>query len=168
MELQDEIILVKKAQTDPQAFSEIYELYYSKIFNYVLKRVMDLETAQDITSEVFIKAFKSIWQFRFRKVPFVAWLYRIASNEINNYLKKNYYKTISLDQLLMNKGYEPILEGDPQKEMLLAEKTQSQNKEFFEMQTIMRKLPLHFQTIISLKFFEKKSLKEMSTRLLKN
>lgn len=155
MTAKEELILVKNAQTDPQSFSEIYELHYSKIFNYILKRVMDMEIAQDIASETFIKAFKNIWQFKFRKIPFSAWLYRIASNEICNYIKKNYYKTVSLDQLLEKNGFEPTFENDPQHELLAAEANQKLNKDFFELQVTMRQLPLKFQTIISLKFFEK-------------
>ena len=82
MDLDKEKELIKKAQKDPEAFTQLYDEYYSQIFGYVLKRVADLMIAQDITSETFFKTLKKLWQFRWKNIPFSAWLYRITNNEI--------------------------------------------------------------------------------------
>ena len=55
MNSNDEKELVKKAQKEPEAFAKLYDKYYPQIFGYILKRVADLEIAQDITSETFLK-----------------------------------------------------------------------------------------------------------------
>ena len=56
MDLNEEKELIKLAQKDPEVFAKLYDEYYPKIFGYILKRVANLETAQDITSETFFKA----------------------------------------------------------------------------------------------------------------
>ena len=79
-DLEKEKELIKRAQNDPQAFSELYDQNYSKIFGYVLKRVADVEIAQDVTSETFLKSLKNIKRFKWKNISFSCWLYRIASN----------------------------------------------------------------------------------------
>jgi RNA polymerase sigma-70 factor (ECF subfamily) len=58
MDLSEEKELVRQAQKDPDAFAELYDQYYPKIFGYVLRRTGNLEAAQDITSETFFKALR--------------------------------------------------------------------------------------------------------------
>ena len=49
----DEQVLVARAQTEPAAFTAIYDLYFSRIYSYALYRLQDAQTADDITSQVF-------------------------------------------------------------------------------------------------------------------
>ncbi len=73
--------LVERAKSNPEAFGEIYELYYSRILNYIYRRVMDIETAEDLTSKTFFNALHALPNYRQRS-SFRAWLYRIATNEM--------------------------------------------------------------------------------------
>lgn len=87
--MQDERELIRRAKEyDPNAFAEIYERYYQRIYNYVYYRVSDGVTAEDLCSEVFIKALEAIESFTFRGVPFSAWLYRIASNLVIDHYRR--------------------------------------------------------------------------------
>lgn len=70
--------LLEAAQRDPGRFDAIYERYRDRIFAFVLKRVDDEATAQDITSETFRIALENLPKFEWRGVPLSAWLYRIA------------------------------------------------------------------------------------------
>jgi hypothetical protein len=70
MDLSEEKELVRQAQKAPDAFAKLYDQYYPKIFGYVLRRSANLEAAQDITSETFLKALNKLWQFRWRSVSF--------------------------------------------------------------------------------------------------
>jgi len=63
MDLEQEKELVERAKNDAEAFGELYDQYYSKIFGYVLRRTASIDIAQDITSEVFFKALKNLGQF---------------------------------------------------------------------------------------------------------
>ena len=89
MNLEQEKRLIKQARNDPDAFGQIFDMYYQKIFNYVLKRVSNVELARDITSETFYKAYKNLWQFKWKNLSISSWFYRIATNESNYYLRKN-------------------------------------------------------------------------------
>jgi DNA-directed RNA polymerase specialized sigma24 family protein len=89
----------------PQTFGPLYEQYYSQIFGYVYRRILHWETAQDITAEVFLKAYKSFWRFRWSSIPIGAWFYRIATNEVNMYFRLGRFKRdVSLTELLEEKG----------------------------------------------------------------
>lgn len=97
--MQDERKLVQRAkECDPGAFAEIYERYYQKIYNYIYYRVSDGETAEDLCSEVFVKALEAIDSYTFQGVPFSAWLYRIAGNlVIDHYRRQPKQTEISLE-----------------------------------------------------------------------
>ncbi len=156
MDLELEKELVKRAQKEPEAFSELYELNYSKIFGYVLKRVANLEVAQDITSEIFFKSFKNIQKFKWKNISFSSWLYRIASNEIANYFRKNKYRPVSFEKIS-----EPISLSNPIEDIIEAEEKLKEHKDFLEIQKKLSKIPDIYQEVIVLKFLEKKKIKEI-------
>jgi RNA polymerase sigma-70 factor (ECF subfamily) len=74
--------LIEAAQRDRERFSELYEANFERVYAYVVRRVRNRDEAQDITADVFHLALKSLPRFEWRGVPFAAWLFRIASNEI--------------------------------------------------------------------------------------
>jgi RNA polymerase sigma-70 factor (ECF subfamily) len=157
MELEREKELVERAKKDPQAFSEIYDFYYQKIFGYILKRVANVEVAKDITSETFFKAIKNIEKFKWRGISFSSWLYRIASNEIANFFRKKKYKAVSFEKIS-----EPAFESNPSQEILEAEEKLKKEKDFLKLHQKISKLPILYQEVISLKYFEKKKIKEIA------
>jgi RNA polymerase sigma-70 factor, ECF subfamily len=82
--------LVRRAQMgDRQAFSDLYELYSPKIYAYVLRHVNgEIEVAQDLTGDVFLKAMEHLATYRFQDVPFSSWLYRIAHNRVIDHYRR--------------------------------------------------------------------------------
>jgi RNA polymerase sigma-70 factor (ECF subfamily) len=156
MDLKDEKELIERAKKDPEAFGELYEKNYSKIFSYILKRVADLEIAQDVCSETFLKVLKNIWKFRWQNVPFSAWLYRIANNEISNHYRKSKKKKVSLEKIP-----EPISDANPEREFLEAQDKIKEHQDFLKIQEKISKLPVKYQEVITLRFFEKKQIKEI-------
>jgi RNA polymerase sigma-70 factor (ECF subfamily) len=89
-QVQDEESVVQRAkQQDPNAFAELYEEYFDKIYRYIVIKIGDKEEAEDMTQQVFIKALHSISSFKWKGVPFSAWLYRIAHNQVVDYIRKN-------------------------------------------------------------------------------
>jgi RNA polymerase sigma-70 factor, ECF subfamily len=77
-----ERLLVEAAQKDPTRFGELYEANFERVYAFILRRVLVREEAEDLTSEVFHKALANIPRFKWRGVPFAAWLLRIAANLI--------------------------------------------------------------------------------------
>jgi RNA polymerase sigma-70 factor (ECF subfamily) len=79
----DERGLVVRAQRgDIDAFAELYEWYAPFIFRYLVIRLNDRLAAEDLTSEVFLKAQESLQRYTLRAVPFAAWLFRIAHDRM--------------------------------------------------------------------------------------
>ena len=162
MDLSEEKELVRQAQKAPDAFVQLYDLYYPKIFGYVLRRTANLEAAQDITSETFFNALRKLWQFRWRNISFSAWLYKIATNEINQYFRKaEYKKSLSLEEL-QEQGFEPISSHNPESELIEAQEKLEQHQDFLEIQVKIVRLPAKYQEVITLRFFEQKQLREIA------
>jgi RNA polymerase sigma-70 factor (ECF subfamily) len=164
MEIKEEKELIRQASEDPAAFAAIYEEYYPRIFGYILKRTASVELAQDLTAETFFKALRKLWQFRWRRVPFSAWLYRIATNEMNQYFRRGKLAPASLDELL-RQGYEPAAGASPESEAMEAQDELERHREYLLCQEALRRLDAKYQEVIALRFFEKKQINEISAIL---
>jgi len=98
--VQQEKDLVERAKKgEPEAFEQLYEAYFNRVYRYVVLKVGSRVDAEDLTQQVFLKALESIESFRWRGVPFSSWLYRIAHNQVVDYYrKKSREKVVSLDE----------------------------------------------------------------------
>ena len=164
MGLEQEKRLVERAKSDTEAFGELYDRYYSQIFGFVLRRTASIEAAQDVTSEVFFKALKNLRRFRWRDVPFSSWLYRIASHEIANYFRKNKHGQFRLEEVSDSIN---LSNSSPETELVEAEAELKRHEEFLALHENISKLPVKYQEVITLRFFENKQLKEISEILAK-
>ena len=89
IENQDEEALVLSAQGgDRDAFAQLYEANVERIYRYLLARLTEPADAEDITTEVFMQAMKSLPSYKSRGTPLIAWLFRIAHNQAVNFMKK--------------------------------------------------------------------------------
>ncbi len=70
-------------------FDFIFETYYKRIYNYIYYRVYCRFSAEDLTSQVFEKAFRKIETYTQRKSPFEVWLFAIARNVVNDYFREH-------------------------------------------------------------------------------
>ena len=144
--------LVKKAAGGNfNAFGELYSIYLDPIYRYVFYQVNDRMTAEDITEEVFVKAWKAIGSCKGKEKTFLSWLYRIAHNHLINTL--NYMKKyISIEKVELI---------DP-KQKIGAE---IECQELIEMITY---LPKHQKQVIILKFIEGLDNREIGKIMGKN
>ncbi len=161
MDLKEEKELVERAKNDKEAFGEIYDCYYSQIFNYCLKRTANVKVAQDVTSEVFFKALKGLWKFRWQSVSLSSWLYRIASNEICDHYRKN-KKYISLETMIEGGNFDPAGETDLHEEYMEAQNEIEKHQDFLKIQKAISVLPDKYQEVLVLKYFEKKKIRDIS------
>lgn len=84
-----EIDLVRRAQQkDAEAFAQLYEIYFDKIYRYILLKIGRQSEAEDLTQQVFVNSFQSLTSYKWRGVPFSSWLFRIAHNLVVDYLRK--------------------------------------------------------------------------------
>ena len=82
MPREDERDLVERAKYDPGAFGELYDRHFLQIYKFVYSRVRDQSIAEDVTSDVFMKALRSIGRYQDTGRPISAWLYQIAINAV--------------------------------------------------------------------------------------
>jgi RNA polymerase sigma-70 factor, ECF subfamily len=79
---EDDRLLLEAAQADPARFVDIYERHVDRVHAYVSRRAGNRAVAEDITSQVFEQALRTLGRFEWRGVPLAAWLYRIAANAL--------------------------------------------------------------------------------------
>ncbi len=161
-EANSEHALIERAKQDPQAFGVLFDRYYPAIFGYVLRRVGKWNDAQDITSEVFRKTLKSLWRYRWKGIGFSSWLYRIATNEIGMYFRRAGRAPLSLNQLIDESGFEPASSESLLGEKLETERQLERHRDFLIARSQVANLPLKYQHVIALRFFEQKSIREIA------
>jgi len=99
---ENEELLVERAKTDPATFGLLYQRYVSRIYNYVYYRTGNHHDAEDLTARTFYYALSNIKRYQSRGVPFSAWLYRIAHNQVANWHRdRSRRKVIALDELII-------------------------------------------------------------------
>ena len=89
MTADDDHLLVEAAKADPARFAALYDRHVDRVYAYVSRKTMDRAAAEDVTSDVFQHALANLRQFEWRGTPFIAWLYRIAANALNDRWRKH-------------------------------------------------------------------------------
>lgn len=155
----DEVELIEKAKTDPEAFGQLYDRYVVRIYNYIYYRVSNVGDAEDLTAKVFFKALDNIGRFRHMGLPFSAWLYRIAHNQVANFHRdRSRVKEISIDDLVISDaGSRP----SPERSLQLNEDQEALLK-------LVNNLSPHKRELIVLKFAHRLSNAEIGIILGKS
>lgn len=100
MSAEESRLLKRARQKDSVAWSQLYELYYPRIYAFMLVRVRDGMLAEDLCADVFMNALRAIETYEERGLAFAAWLYRIAHNRlIDHYRRHGRIGTDSLDEI---------------------------------------------------------------------
>ena len=95
--LDEDQMLVSAARHDTEAAGRLYDKYYNEILGYIYHCTFDGTVAEDLTSNVFLAVFRHLGRYRWRQVPFQAWLYRIATNEVRmHWRREKRVKIVSL------------------------------------------------------------------------
>ena len=101
--MQDEKSLVRRAQhRDQEAFAQLYEEHFDKIYRYVTLKIGNETEAEDMTQQVFLNALQSISSFKWKGIPFSAWLFRIAHNQVVDYFRSKKRTAVPLDESLIS------------------------------------------------------------------
>jgi RNA polymerase sigma-70 factor (ECF subfamily) len=150
LSLQDEESLVRRAQErDADALARLYEAYFDKIYRYIAARVRNKAEAEDLTQQVFMKMLQSISSFKYKGLPFSSWLYRIAHNQVVDFLRqKNKKATVDIEGLPI-----PDTKDDP--EHLLEKQVDIE-----QVKRATQKLTPAQQEVISLRFTGELSISE--------
>lgn len=149
--MEEEWLEVQAAQQNPAKFRVLYQRYYEPIFRFVFKRTVDEVLAADLTSQVFLKAMQKIDKYVFKGVPFSAWLFRIASNEIaQHFRKQNKSRVVALEERTahdLEDEYEDKADLDININLL---------------KSVIQDLKPDEVELLELRFFEKRPFKEVA------
>ena len=152
-EIRKENEIVEQSKRDRHAFSALYEKYFDRIYYFILRQTDNEDVAGDLCSQTFVNVLNNLSHYEFRGLPFSAWLYKIASNEVNKYYRKQKGKKIfSIEEAR-------VLE--------LVERTAPQGQDWDEeilqrLLIYLKDLPTDMLQVLELRFFEDKDFKEIA------
>lgn len=93
----DNNLINKALEGDQAAYEKLMKKYYQLIYNLIFRMISKKEDVEDLTQEAFIKAFNSLKNFD-RQFAFSTWLFKIATNNAIDYLRKKKLNTFSIDK----------------------------------------------------------------------
>ena len=147
--LQQELDWILEAKKDPERFGPLYKKYHEQIFRYIYQRMDDKDLAFDVTSQVFVKALRSLDKYEYRGVPFSSWLYRIAKSELYQAFRdRKARRTVVTDSMHLFEMIDEFEEGS----------SEINKKKLLQCLTLLKEPDLQ---IIEMRYFEKRSYKEI-------
>jgi RNA polymerase sigma factor (sigma-70 family) len=157
--------LVKAAieQGDQKAYAELMSRYKESVYFMLLKMVNNRDDADDLTIEAFAKAFKNLHQYT-PNFAFSTWLFKIASNNCIDFIRKRRIKPFSTDKYFETEDGKKVMPDlisethDPEEKMI-----RKQNA--LMVREVVDKLKPRYKRLIELRFFEEKSYEEIAKEL---
>ena len=147
---------------DQKAYAELMQRYKDSIYFMALKMVNNKDDAMDLTVETFGKAFENLDKYK-PDFAFSTWLFRIATNNCIDFIRKKRLNVVSLNSLTDQDGEERQFEV--RSENLNPEETSIRKQENEKLKNIVDQLPTRYRTLIILRYFEEQSYEEISQQL---
>lgn len=160
----DDLELVKKATSgDSRAYEKLLKKYRKSVYYMLMKMVNNPDDAEDLTQEAFAKAFNSMHKFD-PKYAFSTWLFRIATNNCIDFIRKKRVQTISIDNPYESDDGDTMTFDikdpnlDPNEVML-----KKQRKEY--LRKAVDNLPPKYKILVELRYFQELSYEEVADEL---
>jgi RNA polymerase sigma-70 factor (ECF subfamily) len=159
---EDSAIIADALAGDDRAYQKLMNKYHDAIFNFIYRMVRDREQVEDLTQEAFIKAFSSLKTFN-EEFAFSTWLYKIATNNSIDYIRKKRLQMFSIDKPIESKDSDFTFElpddsYEPDREMISDQRAAMLHK-------AIEVLPEKYRTVIRLRHVEEKSYEEIARQL---
>jgi RNA polymerase sigma-70 factor, ECF subfamily len=145
----DSVYVAECKKGDTQAFGILYDRYIEKIYRFIYYKTFVQETAEDLTSDVFKKAFEKIHSFNEVKGTFSAWIYRIARNAVIDYYRTQ-KRTVPIEDAF-DLGEEDDTIKDHDTSLMMK-----------RVREFMKALSPRQREIITLRLWEERSYKEIA------
>lgn len=150
-------------KNDEKAFAKLMQRYKRPVYHMILKMVRNVDDAEDLTIESFAKAFRSLHRFK-KDFTFSTWLFRIATNNTIDHIRKKKLNTLSIDNRFTDDNGDGIsieVEDEnlnPQEETIKEQKAEL-------IQVFVDKLPPKYQKLVRLRYFQELSYEEIAIEL---
>ena len=148
---------------DEQAYADLMKRYKKPVYHMILKMVRNVDDAEDLTIEAFAKAFKNLHKFK-KDFTFSTWLFRIATNNTIDFIRKKRLDTMSLNTSFKDDNGEAVTIDvqdknlNPQEEAIKAQKIDL-------VRMFVGKLPAKYQRLVKLRYFDELSYDEIAKEL---
>lgn len=152
-EIRQENDIIERSRRDTRAFGQLYERYFDRIYYFALRQTGDEDVAGDLASQTFVNALHHLPRYQFRGLPFSAWLYKIATNEINKYYRKRKGKKVfSIEEARVKELVEQTRSGPEGWDEELIHR----------LLAYLKDLPTDMLQVLELRFFEDKDFREIA------
>lgn len=148
---------------DESAFGILMDRYKKPVYHMILKMVRNVDDAEDLTIEAFAKAFKNLDRFK-KDYTFSTWLFRIATNNAIDFIRKKKLDTYSLNTSFTDDSGESVTIDVEDRNLTPDEETMKTQKiELVRM--FVTKLPAKYQRLVRLRYFDELSYDEIAKEL---
>ena len=159
-----DLTLVESAiKGDQSAYADLMGRYRESIYYMMLKMVKNTDDADDLTIEAFGKAFNRLPQYS-PSFAFSTWLFKIASNNCIDFIRKKRIKVTSMDTGVKTESGD-ILRIDAKSNTLNPEETYIQDQRVVHMRLLVSKLKPKYRDLVEMRYFQELSYEEISTEL---
>lgn len=155
-------LVAKAKEGDQKAYAEIMQRYKDSIYFMALKMVNNKDDAMDLTVETFAKAFENLDKYK-SEFAFSTWLFRIATNNSIDFIRKKRLNVISLDTLFEEEGEDKYLQV--RAEGLNPEEISIRKQESEKLKNMVEQLPLRYRTLIILRYYDELSYEEIAQQM---
>ena len=155
-------VVSRAKEGDQKAYAELMQRYKDSIYFMSLKMVNNKDDAMDLTVETFGKAFENLEKYK-PDFAFSTWLFRIATNNCIDFIRKRRLNVVSLNTLTDQDGEERQFEV--RSENLNPEESSIKKQENEKLKNIVDQLPSRYRTLIILRYFEEQSYEEIAQQL---
>jgi RNA polymerase sigma-70 factor (ECF subfamily) len=157
--------LIDKAtrERDQTAYAELMKRYKKPVYHMILKMVRNVDDAEDLTIEAFAKAFRNLHRFK-KDYTFSTWLFRIATNNAIDFIRKKKLDTMSIDSSYKDDDGETI-SIDVQDDKLNPQEEAIKKQKIGLIRDFVTKLPPKYQRLVKLRYFEELSYEEIAQEL---
>ncbi len=141
---------VQAAQEDVALFRPLYDRHYEPVFRYLYNRSQDTELAADLCAQVFLKALQRLGDYTFQGVPFSAWLFRIAANEVAQHFRQaQKARIVSMEEGGLHTLTDEVAEDN----------SEAQRAALLQAMQTLKESEL---ALIEMRFFEQRSFREIA------
>lgn len=150
-------------EKDQQAYATLMKRYKKAVYFMILKMIRDADDAEDLTMEAFAKAFRNLERFK-KDYTFSTWLFRIATNNTIDFIRKKKLKTMSLNNTLSDDSGNSVnidVEDDdnnPQDQFIRSQRIDM-------VRIFVDKLPAKYRKLVQLRYFDELSYEEIAQEL---
>lgn len=149
---------------DQAAYAELMKHYRDSLYFMLLKMTNNHTDADDLTIEAFGKAFKNLHQYT-PDYAFSTWLFKIASNNCIDFIRKKKQRTFSIDRPLGNEDDHSDISQNLPSEVLDPEEVFIREQKIKLMRQVVERLKPHYRHLIELRYFKEYSYEEIATEL---